>query len=558
MLISLLLIIYNISIAFLAGIAGTLALSRVLKLTYVSLHPTILVLLGWLYMVLVLQVWHFFWPINFAAHLFIWMLIALSVVGQRKSFLKEAVASIHFLFTKYHLFVGLTVLFTLLLNICSRTADGDIGDYHLQAIKWMENYAVVPGIGNIRRQLGNNSNWFLLNAFSGLHFTGLQSVYTLNASLILMVVLYLVPHIKQPFWLRNFVLTIYFLIAATRKYSGAVTNDVVITSSIAIVFCWFMDWIAQPAKNNYHLLLVVMLAMSMVTYKLSALPMGLFAALVVVFFYQKVFRSMRIFTWLILFSIALFLPWFITNVIHSGYLVFPILGTNFFGVDWEMRSSIVAFEVYANLAYARAPMIDIEVARYFTFEQWWPYWIQSIDAMSKGLLITTGLILIGLPIMLSFNKKMRDDFIRDKYWIIYFTIVVAMILWFTHGPTPRFVFGYMVFTASAALSIIHWPWLNNVVFRIKYYALLLAAIGLLFLFSMQWLPRVLNGQSWLMPPPFPQSEMHSFKVSNGRLNVPAEHQQCWDGPLPCTNLPDSLLEYRGNELGAGFRIKPHQ
>ena len=52
-----------------------------------------------------------------------------------------------------------------------------------------------------------------------------------------------------------------------------------------------------------------------------------------------------------------------------------------------------------------------------------------------------------------------------------------------------------------------------------------------------------------------QPQIQNFAVNGGALNVPLPKQQCWDSKLPCTNLPDSGIEYRGITLNQGFRIK---
>lgn len=59
----------------------------------------------------------------------------------------------------------------------------------------------------------------------------------------------------------------------------------------------------------------------------------------------------------------------------------------------------------------------------------------------------------------------------------------------------------------------------------------------------------------IIPPTYQQPQLYQFEVSGGTLNVPAANQQCWDSELPCTNLPDSGVQYRGTSLQQGFSIK---
>jgi hypothetical protein len=555
MLVSILLIIYNLSIAFAAGVVFTRLLSKICGITIAILHPTLYVIIGWGSIAMLLQVYHLFFPVNLFAHIYIWLSIVILATGQFKMIAKDVVSSLHQISSKKHVAVGIGFLILVLINIISRKADGDIGDYHLQAIRWIEEYAAVPGIGNIRRQLGNNSNWFLLQAFGGLHFLGIRSVYTLNAALVIMAALYVTPHLKQHFWLRNLLLLFYFAIVATRKYTGGVTNDISITIGIIILFCWFTDIINNHNKKAIELLMLVVLTMLLITYKLSALPMVLFAIGVFFYAFKQQLINKRIIYFIIGIGVLIFIPWFITNIIHSGYLLFPVTSSNFFDVDWKMRPEIVAYEVYANLAYARAPDIDIEVSRYYTFSQWWPHWIKSIDIFSFILLGGGLFFYVILIIQWLNNKRFRNQFKTHYYWIIASTCMVALVLWFTHGPTPRFVFGYLVFTITMGINLFHQTTLQQLLYKHKFSLVATLLIVLIASSVKNQITNQIFSNNLIMPPSYMQPQIQNFAVNGGAINVPLPKQQCWDSKLPCTNLPDSGIEYRGITLNQGFRIK---
>ena len=125
--------------------------------------------------------------------------------------------------------------------------------------------------------------------------------------------------------IRFNLLLFYFAIIATRKYTGGVTNDISITIGIIILFCWFTDIVNNHNKKTIELLLLVALSMLLITYKLSALPMVLFAIGVYFYAFKQQLITKRIIYFLIGISVLIFIPWFITNIIHSGYLLFPII-----------------------------------------------------------------------------------------------------------------------------------------------------------------------------------------------------------------------------------------
>ena len=553
MLFSTLLLLYNLTIAFVAGLVANKWLSKAIGTTTPILHPTLVVLIGWFAIGSVLQIFHLVHRIDLTAHLLIWMLLSIAFATHAKTLVKDAIASLHYIANKQTIAVGIGFFLITLVTILQRKADGDIGDYHLQAIRWAEEYAVVPGIGNIRRQLANNSNWFLLNAFSGFHFLHLRSVYVLNAALVIMVGMYVTPNLKQQFWLRNLVLLAYFTIVATRKYTGAVTNDLVVTSGIVLLFCWFTDLFSEQVKPLQNYVLLILLSLALVTYKLSALPMVLLGLSLIWVMMKQNLMSSRIGFTIIGLLLLFFLPWFITNVIQSGYLLFPAPSTNWFHTDWQMRPEIVNYEVYANLAYARAPEVDIEVARYFTFAQWWPHWIKSLDIFSMILLIGGSGFLLILISQLITNKTFRSYFITHQYSILAIVIVVALSLWFMHGPTPRFVFGYLIFTIAMGVSLFRNPTLQQLLHK-RLVLISLFLVCSISAFQLYQLSKTNISQLFYTPPTYHQSTLNSYPVDGGYLWVPATKEQCWDALLPCTNLPDSCLQFRGKTLQDGFRI----
>ncbi|MES2690910.1 MAG: hypothetical protein V4658_10940, partial [Bacteroidota bacterium] len=503
----------------------TRAISRLTGFQYSGLHPTVLIMSGWLFIVMQLQVYHLWNPVNMQAHLLVWLITLLLASVQLKTIVKDAITSLHQVASKKHLVFGLILLATVILNICTRNADGDIGDYHLQAIRWIEEYKVVPGIGNIRRQLGNNSNWFLLNAFGGMHFLGLRSMYTINACFVLMCGLYVVPQLSQPFWLRNFFLLLYFAVVATRKYTGAVTNDVAVTGTTIILFCWFTDIALSAHKRPFELLLIVILSVSLITYKLSALPMLIFAAGVLWVMLKHQLVTIKTITILAITCLVLFIPWMIINLFHSGYLLFPIKGTDLVNVDWKMSSGIIDYEKYANLAYARAPLVDIETSRYYSFYQWFPLWIRSLDAFSGLLLSGCAFFLALMFLLLAFSRKTRQVFKDGYYGVIALTSIAALLLWFTHGPTPRFVFGYLVFINAMGVALLNAAFLNRLLYKHKYKIAGAVMVVLLSGFTYQHFSFGLLQQALVLPKPYMQPKLTIKAVDGGSINMPQPNQQ---------------------------------
>ncbi len=80
------------------------------------------------------------------------------------------------------------IFLTVLLISSNFSSNPDTGIYHAQAIRWMETYPAVPGLGNLHSRFAYNSQWLVLNAFFSFSFLGLQSFHVLPGALTLVVI----------------------------------------------------------------------------------------------------------------------------------------------------------------------------------------------------------------------------------------------------------------------------------------------------------------------------------------------------------------------------------
>jgi hypothetical protein len=105
------------------------------------------------------------------------------------------------------------------------------------------------------------------------------------------------------------------------------------------------------------------------------------------------------------------------------------------------------------------------------------------------------------------------------------------------------------------VNLFHRTTLQQLLYKNKF---TLVGIFLLGLIALSTKNQIIGGgfkNALIIPPTYQQPQLYQFEVSGGTLNVPAANQQCWDSELPCTNLPDSGVQYRGTTLQQGFSIK---
>lgn len=533
MLACLLFLVYTFAVAWVAGICATALVNRLTGIASDTQHPSVTVLSGLCFIAVLLQPFHLIHAIDGWAHLYIGIVLG-GVWWFTKKYHPESKIDLGI---SGYLVLAVAVV-AACINGIARAGTGDIGDYHLQAIRWMEEYATVPGLGNLRRQLGNNSSWFLLHAFTGLHFTGLRSVYTLNTVLLITGIAFFIPQANDSFLKLKTVILIYLSVMAYRKYVGAVTNDYAITVYTLVFWSWLY---MQHRMNEAKVVFIGFITLTLVTFKLSAVA-GL---LIPLWLYTASVHKQKLTLQLALVALVILIPWIYTTYLHSGYFVYPVAETGFLHPDWQMPAEQLHYERAINIANERVPGVDVEAVLAMPFTAWFPLWVQKLDYFSIMLLV--GAMCAGLYYAIRFiQRKVTSDF----HALFISLTAVTLIIWFTQAPAIRFVFGALVFFIAYTVQSISFSGVRMPNRKSIHYACagILLAGGLVFL-------KQIKTYAWLYPEPYTRQTMNYEPVKNGYVWQPAADQQCWDSPLPCTGLLNKNMVWRSENMKDGFRIE---
>jgi len=190
--------VYTTAILYCYGWMAMRLLARVLKLEAGRMHISITWLLGLCAVTTIGAVLSLFLPLGWPAQLILLAGALLIVIyGLRRGILpgREALRGEHALKPGACLLAGLIFCSALLLSI-GKPANPDSGIYHAQAIRWMELYPAVPGLGNLHSRLAYNSNWLLANALFSFSFLGLRSFHLMGSATFLAAMWYFFCGVK--------------------------------------------------------------------------------------------------------------------------------------------------------------------------------------------------------------------------------------------------------------------------------------------------------------------------------------------------------------------------
>ncbi len=461
---------------------------------------------------------------------------------------------------KKWLLVALLILALVLDLSTRRPANPDTGIYHAQAIRWMETYPVVPGLGNLHSRLAYNSSWLVANALFSFSFTGIQSFHALPGLLMAWFALYSLEGIRrilkraaQPsHWFRAVLLPLsFFTIAAESSSPG--------TDLPAILLLWFVfgEWLAQqeqPDIHPYRPMLLAFIAAFAVTVKLSIAPVILFSILI--FFQYMRIKNFHLAGSIAIGIILIFIPWCARNVILSGYLVYPESSIDIFNVDWKIPAETVAAEKEIIQSWARIPREDAGLVQAMPFAAWSKTWYYNQSRSEQAFLWGIGLGPLSLAAGMLLSRKARRTLVpalRSYAWA-YLVAYAGLIFWFFSAPDVRFGNGFIL----TALILGWLPWtllFHSLMTKLALHIAWGMILTSLFFWGMLYRsiePRTIL-ERLIMPDKYTSLSTSPCEFKNVTILCADWYNECGYEAFPCVPAANPQVGLRGTHLEEGFR-----
>ncbi|WP_044913825.1 LIC_10190 family membrane protein [Butyrivibrio sp. WCE2006] len=270
--------------------------------------------------------------------------------------------------------------------------------YHAQAIRWIEEFGVIKGLGNIHVRLGYNSASFALSALYSGAFMG-KPMHAMAGYFALLLAwqcadLKNIVRRGHPV-LSDFVrvMAIYYLFTVFDEIVSPASDYFMATMVFYIVIHW-LDLFANHEKAFLPHALLAIFAVYITTIKLSAAPLVLLSIYPIVRIIRKRGKSgVRAILLCVLFCFIITVPYFVRNVILTGYLVYPFPQVDLFNVSWKIPVETAFNDAHEITAYGRG-FTDLS-AYSEPFISWFPRWVSDLSAFNK---LMFALDLISFPV----------------------------------------------------------------------------------------------------------------------------------------------------------------
>ncbi len=430
--------------------------------------------------------------------------------------------------------------------------DSDL--YHGQSIRWIEEYGVVPGLGNLHERFAYNSSFFALSALYSMKFLTGESLHACNgyfALLLTLTALDITRRWKEKcFTLSDFarVGAIYYLTTITNEVISPASDYSVMCVVFFIVIKW-LDLLAEEEKDiaPYSLLCVA---------GVYALTLKLTAGLILLLLIKPASRLIRekrgkeICLYLAM-GLAVAVPWFARTVVISGWLVYPLPQLDLFDLDWKMDAAAIEVDAAQISAWGRAlynvALLDTPAT------QWIPNWFATtLSAMEKILILGSALCipLLLVNICYVFVKRRWKDL---DVLLVLGTLICCYLFWQFSAPLMRYGYAYVLLTDFLTVGWLLLCLNRKRLQQLAYFSLLLYGVYKVFALGGYirgcWLQ-----DYYIWQADYGTYELESYEIEGYTFYKPVSGDRTGYDLFPAApTQPD--LELRGEGLEDGFRKK---
>ena len=424
----------------------------------------------------------------------------------------------------------------------------DTALYHAQAIRWVEEYGVVKGLGNLHFRFAYNSAFIPLQALFSLKWLINQSMHTVNGFVACGMLWYAIGTNRfltkeKPVHTSDFLKpAVIIYIVINRSMLSSPSTDTMALLLVGYIFMKCMEFIENGIQDAKAWIILVILVAWGVTLKLSVAPMAMLV-LYPVWLIYKDRKWLSEGSLLIAGILTVALPWMIRSVLISGYLIYPYSVIDLFQVDWKMPEAVLNYDKIEIMVWGRA-LKDTSLYNMKIWE-WFPIWFRSNSTINNLIFITAWISVIGLIIYifkLLKNHKWNQSF-------IYCSAIISFGFWFGTAPLMRYGLIYSLIVIAFIMGICNKRYMMKWLKGFSLFIMIPVMVLYLDIFNMNYYWKRQGDYEW--------RDNIEKQIDGESVWIPEDGDRIGYAVFPSTPYSKILeaLELRGTDLKDGFRIK---
>lgn len=393
-------------------------------------------LIGMCALVLPLQLWSLFLPSN---HVFLILCLVVSLIflTLNRSVLTNEIQRLKNVLSSLSVLqLGILSFFVLLVFWSSIWLEGNFDSefYHYQAIRWNEEYPVIPGLANLEDRLAFNSSFFLLSAIFSFRFLWGEAVYAIQLFFFVALVLWaLVSMFRSSGGVNQLVVFIGVMLFSVLYVMQLVNTSTDILPNLIFFYLAVNIFLSVDDLFSKKILFFT-LPFLLVTLKISLAPIGLISIYIYIILCEK--REIKAANVLFIISSLVIVLWLVRNVILSGYLIYPIYELDFFTFDWKLPREIAILQKQYIYDYPISVWKETLDAPFMRISR--PIWANLL-AIGVVVLLCVSCVVLSIYVLTKLGKKKLDAALLVVG--VSFLIIIVSV---SNGFDLRFIAGTVV------------------------------------------------------------------------------------------------------------------
>ena len=457
----------------------------------------------------------------------------------------------------------------------------DTGLYHAQSIRWIEEYGVVKGLGNLHCRLAYNSSSFALSALYSMAFLGGQSYHCTAGWLafLLAAVCLRTGKSLRAGRLRTSdfarVMCVYYLVNIFDEMISPASDYFMVLVAFYIVIRWLdLSESGERAILPYGLLCV--LGVFLMTVKLSA-------ALILLLTVYPACRLLREKKWgetgvYLGLGIAAALPFFIRNVVISGWLVYPFTQIDWFDVAWKIPKGLADYDAREIQVWGRG---YTDVAQFDRpMREWLPGWFRALPGSDKLLTLAAAAAVAAFLVQAAYlavrwykgrqaatltAAVQQDSVVPAALLTVQGTAAASFVFWLCTSPLIRYGCVWVYLTSAVVFGGIY----EGVMYfsgkgkaqggrgwRLAAGRVVSAFVILILVYKGFALAREIAGSYvndyWLVQKDYENYETRSYEIEGLTFYCPVEGDQAGYDSFP-SSPQEAEIGLLGEGISDGFR-----
>lgn len=318
--------------------------------------------------------------------------------------------------------------------------------YHAQTIRWIEEYGCVTGVANLFYSLGFNSAQHYFDALYSMKAMFGVSLHATGGYFGLLLLFHGLlrlagwkshkRHIADGLALGEVVYTIIVTAFFADPYTDTLPN--------CLVFFILTEWlilIENEEKEDFPYAFLCIFGVFATVVKTSVVMVVLLVIQPAIWLIKN--KSWGKIAGYIITGVIIAIPFFITNVRVTGYLVYLASGIDLFDVPWKIDIEIVKYSVASMIHDARDVTATMDEALHSGLA-WVPAWFKN-DSISHRILYLAVCSLLVFDIVGTILSVLKKKSAELPMLLPRLVVIIGLVYWFFTIPQVKYCWVFLLF-----------------------------------------------------------------------------------------------------------------